>query len=156
MKVSLYGASSMNNESALWKLHWCQFKWNLATDKCALSNATSIYINTVLYRLLHSVNYEIMKCDSRLLLQNPLSDDPSFREWLETHDNQTGAAAHENNFGAKLKRKWTLPVDRSKRIDVVSRYLFPLVFAVFNLAYWTTYLLQARAEFESLSKIGSS
>ena len=49
-----------------------------------------------------------------------------------------------------------VPPDRSKRIDVVSRYLFPLVFAVFNLAYWTTYLMQARAEFEALSKIGST
>lgn len=29
---------------------------------------------------------------------------------------------------------------RSKRIDVVSRIVFPLVFAVFNLAYWSTYL----------------
>ena len=31
---------------------------------------------------------------------------------------------------------------RSKRIDVVSRFIFPLVFAVFNLAYWSTYLNQ--------------
>ena len=31
---------------------------------------------------------------------------------------------------------------RSKRIDVISRIIFPLVFAVFNLAYWSTYLNQ--------------
>ena len=31
---------------------------------------------------------------------------------------------------------------RSKRIDVVARILFPLVFAIFNLSYWTFYLLQ--------------
>ena len=31
---------------------------------------------------------------------------------------------------------------RSKRIDVLSRYLFPLVFAVFNVAYWTNYLIE--------------
>jgi anionic glutamate receptor len=31
---------------------------------------------------------------------------------------------------------------RSKRIDVVSRITFPLVFALFNLVYWSTYLLQ--------------
>nr|XP_042898845.1 glutamate-gated chloride channel-like isoform X2 [Parasteatoda tepidariorum] len=31
---------------------------------------------------------------------------------------------------------------RSKRIDVFSRILFPLAFALFNLFYWTTYLLR--------------
>lgn len=31
---------------------------------------------------------------------------------------------------------------RSKRIDVISRIIFPLVFAVFNMAYWSTYLNQ--------------
>jgi anionic glutamate receptor len=31
---------------------------------------------------------------------------------------------------------------RSKRIDVISRIFFPLVFAVFNMAYWSTYLNQ--------------
>ena len=29
---------------------------------------------------------------------------------------------------------------RAKRIDVISRVIFPLVFAVFNLAYWLYYL----------------
>lgn len=31
---------------------------------------------------------------------------------------------------------------RSKRIDVISRITFPLVFAMFNLAYWSTYLFR--------------
>ncbi|CAG7818669.1 unnamed protein product [Allacma fusca] len=31
---------------------------------------------------------------------------------------------------------------RSKRIDVVSRITFPLIFALFNLAYWCAYLLK--------------
>ena len=30
---------------------------------------------------------------------------------------------------------------RAKRIDVISRFLFPLLFAIFNLAYWMYYLL---------------
>ncbi|XP_037071823.1 glutamate-gated chloride channel-like [Pollicipes pollicipes] len=31
---------------------------------------------------------------------------------------------------------------RSKRIDVIARITFPLVFALFNLIYWTTYIFQ--------------
>ncbi|GLV43075.1 GluClalpha [Carabus blaptoides fortunei] len=31
---------------------------------------------------------------------------------------------------------------RSKRIDVISRITFPLVFAMFNLAYWSAYLFR--------------
>ncbi len=29
---------------------------------------------------------------------------------------------------------------RAKRIDVISRFIFPLIFAIFNLAYWLYYL----------------
>jgi len=44
------------------------------------------------------------------------------------------------------------PMEKAKRIDVTSRVLFPLIFAIFNVAYWTTYLLQANAEFEATLK----
>ncbi|CAB0012297.1 unnamed protein product [Nesidiocoris tenuis] len=37
---------------------------------------------------------------------------------------------------------------RSKRIDVISRITFPLVFALFNLTYWSTYLFREEAEGE--------
>ncbi|XP_074108192.1 glycine receptor alpha 1 isoform X10 [Cotesia typhae] len=37
---------------------------------------------------------------------------------------------------------------RSKRIDVISRITFPLVFALFNLTYWSTYLFRDEAENE--------
>ncbi|CAL4068006.1 unnamed protein product, partial [Meganyctiphanes norvegica] len=35
---------------------------------------------------------------------------------------------------------------RSKRIDVISRITFPLVFAFFNMAYWSTYLFTEENE----------
>ncbi|XP_071525784.1 glutamate-gated chloride channel-like isoform X4 [Panulirus ornatus] len=35
---------------------------------------------------------------------------------------------------------------RSKRIDVISRITFPLVFAFFNMAYWSTYLFTEEEE----------
>ena len=36
--------------------------------------------------------------------------------------------------------KHRLPPTRSKRIDVIARIIFPIVFAIFNLTYWLTYL----------------
>ncbi|XP_049817927.1 glutamate-gated chloride channel isoform X2 [Aethina tumida] len=35
---------------------------------------------------------------------------------------------------------------RSKRIDVISRITFPLVFALFNVIYWSTYLFREETE----------
>uniref|UniRef100_A0A1B6DYL5 Glutamate-gated chloride channel n=1 Tax=Clastoptera arizonana TaxID=38151 RepID=A0A1B6DYL5_9HEMI len=35
---------------------------------------------------------------------------------------------------------------RSKRIDVISRITFPLVFALFNITYWSTYLFREENE----------
>ena len=54
-----------------------------------------------------------------------------------------------------IRRK--LPMEKAKRIDVASRIGFPLVFAVFNVAYWINYLVQARQEYlASLKKTQGS
>ncbi|KAI9554416.1 hypothetical protein GHT06_019688 [Daphnia sinensis] len=37
---------------------------------------------------------------------------------------------------------------RSKRIDVISRIIFPVMFALFNLIYWSTYLFREGSEEE--------
>ncbi|XP_055640468.1 glutamate-gated chloride channel isoform X1 [Toxorhynchites rutilus septentrionalis] len=55
---------------------------------------------------------------------------------------------NDNNFSLRKK----VPCfgrgqcSRSKRIDVISRITFPLVFALFNLVYWSTYLFREEEE----------
>ena len=44
--------------------------------------------------------------------------------------------------GGRINRR----MRKAKRIDVASRILFPLIFAVFNLSYWSHYLHQAAME----------
>ncbi|XP_037890703.1 glutamate-gated chloride channel isoform X12 [Glossina fuscipes] len=44
---------------------------------------------------------------------------------------------------SKFPTSWLdIQCSRSKRIDVISRITFPLVFALFNLVYWSTYLFR--------------
>lgn len=49
-----------------------------------------------------------------------------------------------NSYPARKKNFWSRWLNkfpnRSKRIDVISRIFFPLMFGMFNVVYWVTYL----------------
>ena len=55
-------------------------------------------------------------------------------------DGQFGWLQSSPLFAWFSKKKF--PASRSKRIDVVARIVFPIIFAIFNLSYWTFYLLR--------------
>ncbi|CAH2054040.1 unnamed protein product, partial [Iphiclides podalirius] len=71
---------------------------------------------------------------------------------LDTDSNATFAMIRQCEIHISNKRKnccrlWMSKFPtRSKRIDVISRITFPLVFALFNLAYWSTYLFRDEDE----------
>ena len=58
------------------------------------------------------------------------------------HNSRQGGAS-----GADFKTPKTM--EKAKRIDVTSRFVFPLAFASFNVVYWTHYLSKAQLEYEA-------
>ena len=56
------------------------------------------------------------------------------------------AASQQQPARAKGQKK---PMEKAKRIDVTSRFIFPAIFASFNIVYWTHYLSQAQLEYEA-------
>ena len=58
-----------------------------------------------------------------------------------------GGGGHlEDGGGRGAGRGVNRRMRKAKKIDVASRILFPLIFAVFNLTYWSHYLYQAALE----------
>ena len=59
-----------------------------------------------------------------------------------------GAAegGHSEGGASRAERGVSRRMRKAKKIDVASRILFPLIFAVFNLSYWSHYLYQAAME----------
>ena len=51
-----------------------------------------------------------------------------------------------------LEKQTCITFSRSKRIDIVARIIFPIIFATFNLCYWAFYLSE---EHKSLRQAAS-
>jgi len=78
-------------------------------------------------------------------LQKPLvrhPGDPMALEKLRQCEVHMQAPKRPNCCKSWLSKFPTRKCSRSKRIDVISRITFPLVFALFNLVYWSTYLFR--------------
>ncbi|KAH9506714.1 glutamate-gated chloride channel isoform X1 [Dermatophagoides farinae] len=71
----------------------------------------------------------------------------AMRPLVRQHGDYAGEKLRACEIHVMPKRNWCkrwlskFPT-RSKRIDVISRIFFPLMFALFNLVYWTTYLFR--------------
>lgn len=65
------------------------------------------------------------------------------RRDCEMHGNGGSSSFYYNLLFGCCRSKSILSrfSSRAKRIDVISRFIFPLLFAIFNLAYWLYYLL---------------
>lgn len=66
-----------------------------------------------------------------------------------TYDFHLGIRSSSVNANPNCWRSWISKFpSRSKRIDVISRIIFPVMFALFNLIYWSTYLFREGSEEE--------
>ncbi|XP_055640477.1 glutamate-gated chloride channel isoform X9 [Toxorhynchites rutilus septentrionalis] len=72
--------------------------------------------------------------------------DPMALEKLRQCEVHMQAPKRPNCCRSWLSKFPTRQCSRSKRIDVISRITFPLVFALFNLVYWSTYLFREEEE----------
>nr|XP_040570870.1 LOW QUALITY PROTEIN: glutamate-gated chloride channel-like [Lepeophtheirus salmonis] len=64
-------------------------------------------------------------------------------EHLQAYANSRNGEIDEKNcnwYCCKTRGLLAKFPSRAKRIDVISRFIFPLIFAIFNLAYWLYYL----------------
>ncbi|XP_046452127.1 glutamate-gated chloride channel-like isoform X2 [Daphnia pulex] len=66
-----------------------------------------------------------------------------------TYDFHLGIRSSSASNNSNCWRSWISKFpSRSKRIDVISRIIFPVMFALFNLIYWSTYLFREGSEEE--------
>ncbi|XP_050313653.1 glutamate-gated chloride channel isoform X1 [Anthonomus grandis grandis] len=102
------------------------------------SNATFAMVRNRV--ALHTQNH--IDANPSPLLQKPLVRTPGDQMRLEKAHCEVHMQPRPNCCRSWLSKFPT----RSKRIDVISRITFPLVFALFNVIYWSTYLFREEAE----------
>ncbi|XP_011305255.1 glutamate-gated chloride channel isoform X5 [Fopius arisanus] len=89
---------------------------------------------------------ELLEPDGSTNFQMPLV---RHREDTMSMDKMRQCEIHMQPQKKNCCRSWLSKFPtRSKRIDVISRITFPLVFALFNLAYWSTYLFREEVDDE--------
>ncbi|XP_043255879.1 glutamate-gated chloride channel isoform X1 [Colletes gigas] len=96
----------------------------------------------------HTSNFPMTEYDGPLhhSLQKPLVRQP---EDTMSMDRMQHCELHMQPRKKNCCRSWLSKFPtRSKRIDVISRIFFPIVFAFFNLAYWSAYLIRKEEENE--------
>lgn len=89
----------------------------------------------------YCILYILFSCNT-LLFQKPLMNRPNHVEMIrhcDVHSQEKSTCICFRSWISKFPT-------RSKRIDVVSRIIFPLVFALFNISYWSTYLFRDEQE----------
>ncbi|XP_074598820.1 glutamate-gated chloride channel-like isoform X2 [Brevipalpus obovatus] len=73
---------------------------------------------------------------------NIISDDAAYAmHTLFAKSHEIHANDPNKNF---LSRWWSKFPTRSKRIDITSRICFPLMFSIFNVVYWVTYVFRRK------------
>ena len=108
-----------------------------------VSFATNLYLWQNIFRMSVADSTGKDVASNRLMgdLQMPNAQGGgSLASRIGAADGQFGWLQSSPLFAWFSKKKF--PASRSKRIDVVARIVFPIIFAIFNLSYWTFYLLR--------------
>nr|KAG5689970.1 hypothetical protein BaRGS_033651 [Batillaria attramentaria] len=98
-----------------------------------------VYIPSVLVVILSWVSFwlDIDAIPARISLG------AAHRSGAVQNSSESGAETEKENGGGRkrLFSKTTVSRQRARRLDKISRLAFPAVFGVFNLIYWTFYML---------------
>ncbi|XP_051158681.1 glutamate-gated chloride channel isoform X11 [Leptopilina boulardi] len=112
---------------------------NMKREYREMEHSASVDPTTELLEADGPTNFAMVSLDLKPLVQHPA--DPL------SMDKRRQCKIHIQEPQKNCCRSWLSKFPtRSKRIDVIARILFPLVFAFFNLAYWSTYLFRDEAE----------
>lgn len=113
--------------------------------KRSVNNHTSSNRTNLLLNPLGSVNDFLASSSVTLLTATSTTVPANTTTVVDNHatDVLVSGVAESLTDSSEPAQPKKYPMEKAKRIDVTSRILFPMVFAVFNLAYWSFYLSQA-------------